>query len=289
MQLFSILNSWQFNLIGYLIFVTVFSQSYKLAVRNAKRDGAATILLQFIAGVSILFISPLFQFKLPTDPKIYLLLITASIFYAINDRMQTTARKNLQVSLYVILDRLSVIFLIIFGFTIFKNAFVIEKVIGACLILFGNFIVLYKKGKFEFNKYVILAILSTFVFAIAVSIDIDISKHFNLPFYIMFTLIIPAIMISVVERISLKEIFSQCSEKDKKYYLMTGFSWGLIIFFLLRAYQYGQVIVVASLAATSVLINVLVAYIFLKERDNKLKKIIAAIITIIGVCFTVLK
>lgn len=285
----SIINSWWFNLIGYLVCVVVFSQYYKLAVRKATRDGAATILLQLIAGVSILLLAPFLSFKLPSDPKIYLLLITASVFYALNDRMQTTARKNLQVSLFVILDRLSAIFLIVFGFTIFKNPFIVEKVIGAGFILLGNFIVLYKRGKFELNKYVVLSILATLTFAIAVSIDIGISKNFNLPFYIMLTLVIPATMISLVEKISPKEILSQYSDKDRKYYLITGFSWGLLIFFLLRAYQFGQVTVVASLAATSVLINVLVAYIFLKEQDHKLKKIIAAIVTILGVYLTVLK
>lgn len=96
-------------------------------------------------------------------------------------------------------------------------------------------------------------------------------------------------MISFIEKISLKEILSQYSDRDGKYYLITGFSWGLFIFFLLRAYQSGQVVVVASLAATSVLINVLAAYVFLKEQDHKLKKIIAAIITIFGVYLTVLK
>jgi len=285
----SVINSWWFNLIGYLVCVVVFSQYYKLAVRDAKRDGAATVLLQLIASASILLLTPFLSFKLPSDPKIYLLLIAASVFYALNDRMQTTARKNLQVSLYVISDRLSAFFLIVFGFIIFKNPFVIEKVIGAILILLGNFVVLYKQEKFELNKYIILSILATLILAIAVSIDIEISKSFNLPFYIILTLVIPATLISLVEKISPREILSQYSDKNKKYYLITGFSWGLSIFFLLRAYQFGQVTIVASLAATSVLINVLVAYIFLKEQDYKLKKIIASLVTILGVYLTVLK
>jgi uncharacterized membrane protein len=284
-----IINSWWLNLIGYLVCAVIFSQYYKLAVKNTKRDGAATILLQLIAGLSILMLAPLLPFDLPDNPKTYLLLIVASVFYALNDRMQTTARKNLQVSLYVILDRLSAIFLIIFGFTIFRNPFVIEKVVGASLILLGNFIILYKRGKIELNRYVILSILATLTFAIAVSIDIGISKNFNLPFYIMLTLVIPAFMISIAEKISLNEILSQYSSKDRKYYLITGVSWGLLIFFLLGAYQFGQVTVVAPLAATSVLINVLVAYVFLKEQDHKIKKITAALVTILGAYLTVSK
>lgn len=284
-----IINSWWLNLIGYLICIVVFSQFYKMAVRNAKRDGVATILLQLIAGISVLLFAPFFKFQFPSDPKIYLLLIAASVFYALNDRMQTTARKNLQVSLYVIIDRLSVIFLIIFGFTIFKNPLIVEKIIGAFFIFLGNLIVLYKGGKFELNKYVFLSILATLTFSIAISIDIGISKNFNLPFYIMLTLVTPATMIAIVEKISPREILNQYSDKDGKYYLITGFSWGLLILFMLRAYQFGQVTVVASLAATSVLLNVLVAYIFFKEHDYKIKKIIAACLTVLGVCLTVLK
>lgn len=284
----NVLNTWWFNLIGYLISVIFFSQFYKLAVKHAKKDGAATVLLQIIAGVTVLFFAPFFPFTFSNDIKVYGLLILASIFYALNDRMQTSARKNLQVSTYVILDRLSAIFLIIFGFTIFNNPFVIEKIVGAALILLGNIIVVYKGGKFEMNKYVGISILATLAFSIAVSIDIGISKNFNLPIYIMLTLMIPAVMIAIAEKIHMKEILSTFSQ-NKKEYLITSFAWSVLIIFLLRAYQLGEVTVVASLAATSVLLNVLVAYIFLKENENKWKKIVAACITIIGVFFTVLK
>ncbi len=284
----NLLNTWWFNLIGYLISVIFFSQFYKLAVKHAKRDGAATVLLQLIASFTVLLFAPFFPFTFSSDIKVYGLLILASIFYALNDRMQTSARKNLQVSTYVILDRLSAIFLIIFGFTIFNNPFVIEKVIGAALILLGNIIVVYKGGKFELNKYVGISVLATFAFSIAVSIDIGISKNFNLPIYIMLTLVIPAIMIALTERVNISEIKSTFFQ-NKREYLITSFAWSVLIIFLLRAYQLGEVTVVASLAATSVLLNVLVAYIFLKEKENKWKKIIAACITIIGVFFTVLK
>jgi len=127
--------------------------------------------------------------------------------------------------------------------------------------------------------------LATLMLSLAVSIDIGISTNFNLPFYIMLTLIIPAIMILFAEKIALKEIISQYS----KNYLITGLTLGLLVFFLLRAYQFGQVTVVTSLAAVSILINILVAYIFLKERDYKARKIIAACITILGIFLTVIK
>ena len=51
----------------------------------------------------------------------------------------------------------------------------------------------------------------------------------------------------------------------------------------LRAYQLGNVTVIASLCALTVMLNVIVGYLFLKERDNLLRKIISAILIIISI------
>lgn len=280
--------TWQFNLIGYLICVVAYFQFYKLAVKNAEEDGAATLLLQTIAGLSVLLLVPFFEFKLPSDIKWYLLLIAASVFYTVNDRLQTTARKHLQVSVFTILNQLANVFLIIFGLTIFKESFSFSKILGAGLILLANGLLLYKKGRLEINKYVFITIAATLSFAIAISIDIGIVQQFNLPFYIMLALIIPAAMLFFVEKISLHQMFVEYKNSNGKYYLLTGVFWALTIFFSLRSFQFGEVTTIVPLQATNVLLNVAVAYLFLGEKKEELKKIIAALIIIAGIYLTVI-
>ena len=282
------LNTWQFNLIGYLIAIIFFFQFYKLAVKNTARDGASTVLLQITAGLSVLALSPFLAFKFPTDLKFYLLLLGACIFYALNDRMQTTARRHLEVSAYSILNQLSNVFLIIIGVLVFRESVTLAKILGASLILGGNGVLLYKKQRFELNKYSIIAILASIVFAIAISIDIGISRQFNLPFYIMLTLIVPAIFVYFGERIKLSEVIAEYNSRARNYYLITGIAWGFVIFFSLRAFQLGKVTTIVPLEATAVLMNVVVAVILFKERDNLPKKIFAAALVIVGVYATVL-
>lgn len=283
-----IINSWQFNFFAYLFLVVIFMQTYKLAVRKVKKDGAATILLQLIAGFSILLFSPLFSFNFPPNLKTYFLLTLSCVFYALYDRSQTTIRKHLPVSVYSILGQMSKVFLIFLGFLIFKEPFILNKIFGGLLILGANVYLFYKKGKICFNKYVWLSFISTLMFALAISIDIGISRQFNLPFYIAFTLIIPSLMIALVERIKFQELKEEfLTSQNKKYFLITGLSWGLLILFMLRAYRFGKVTIITPLAATSTLINVLIAFIFLKERENKLKKVLAAMLVILGVFLTV--
>lgn len=146
-----------------------------------------------------------------------------------------------------------------------------------------NVLVFYQKGKFEINKFLLLGIISNLVFTVALFLDVNISEHFNLPMYATITLIIPAILIMIFERIKLSEIKNEFINGNKKAILITALSWGIMIVAQLRAYQLQKVTIVAPLCALSVMLNVIVGYLFLKEKDNLLRKIISAILIIISI------
>jgi drug/metabolite transporter (DMT)-like permease len=104
-----------------------------------------------------------------------------------------------------------------------------------------------------------------------------------LPFYVALTLIIPALLITIFERIKPSEIKNELVNGNKKAILITALSWGIMIVVQLKAYQLGNVTLVAPLCALTVILNVIVGYFFLNENDNLLRKIIAAILIIISI------
>ena len=277
------INTWWFNIILYLILFVVFTQSYKVATKSSKNDGALTILLQMLGGLIILLFVPLFKMQFPSDYRTYLFLGIACIFYAIADRVNTTARRGLDVSTYSILGQLTTVFLIIFGIVLFKETIILRKMIGAVLILLGNVIVLYKKGKFEFNKYVILSIIGNLAMSIGVSVDVGISDQFNMPIYISATLIVPALMVFLFERAKAKDVINEYKIGNKKAIYLVGSTWGLMILVMLRAYQFGSVTTIAPIASVTTILNVFVAYFLLKEKSSLLKKVLAALIVVLGI------
>lgn len=281
-------STWQVNLFLYIIFTIFFNQLYKLAAQTLKNDGAGTVIMQVLAGIIVLFLIPFFPIQFSSDWKVYLFLIIACIFYAINDRLQTTVRKNMDVSVFTILNRLSSVFLIMIGITFFNESISLVKLLGAIFILATTFLLSYHHGKFRFDRYFVFAIISNISMAIALSIDIDISSHFNLPIYIMFTLVIPAIFISIFNKITFSTIKTELKTGNKKVFFLTSFSWALLIVFMIRAYQLSTFTLITPLAATTVLINVLVATVFFGERKDIGKKILAAILTIFGAYLTVI-
>jgi drug/metabolite transporter (DMT)-like permease len=134
-------NSWQLNLILFYVFVVLFFQCYKLAVKKVENDGAATVALQAIAGTSILILAPFFALKWSASLGIIVLLVASCIFYAINDRLQMTARKHLEVSTFSVIGQLSTVFVILYGLTIFREHFTWAKLAGAVLIIGANVLI----------------------------------------------------------------------------------------------------------------------------------------------------
>ncbi len=277
------MNNWITFVILYLILAVIFDQTYKIATKKMIKAGALTVLLELLASVLVLILFPFFEIKFPTDIKIYIFLGLSIIFYAISDRLNTNVRKGVEASTFSIMKQLSTVFMTFSGFLFFKEQFIVSKFIGAILIILSNIIIFYKKGEGKFNKYVGLGIISNICYTIALFLDVNYSECFNLPFYVMLTLGIPAILIIIVERIKFSDLKNEFKKENRLPILVTSTTWSFCIVAQLRAYQLGEVSVVAPLCSLIVIINVIVGYIFLKERNNLFKKILAAILIILGI------
>ena len=275
--------NWIVFVILYLILVVIYNQFYKISTKKLTKPGALTVLLQIIGALAVLLVSPLFEIKFPTDIKVYIFLGLALIFYSISDRLNTTVRAGIEASTFSMIKQLSTVFMIFAGLIFLKEPFVINKFIGAILIIASNILIFYKKGEGKPNKYIILGIIANICYTIALFLDVNISNNFNLPFYITISLGIPAILIAIIEKIKITDIKNEFINGNRKAICVTGITWSLSILVQLRAYQLGEVSVVAALCALSVILNVIFGYFFQNEKENLTKKIIAALFIILGI------
>jgi len=279
----NLFNNFKFYIIIYLIVSVIFNQGYKIVTKSMNSAGALTILIQIISSICCISLIPFFKFKLPNDYKVYIFLFLAIIFYTINDRLGTTSRSGLEASTYSILKQLSNIFMIIMGILFFKEPFILNKIIGASLIILSNILVFYKKENFKLNKYLILGILANISLAIALFIDVNYSSEFNLAFYILLTFFIPCILIFIFERIKIKKIINEYKNSNKFILFLTSISWMFMMISKLKSYELGRVTVVAPLLSLNVILNIIVSFLLLKEKNNIIKKILASILIIIGI------
>lgn len=279
----NLFNNWVFYVILYIVLSTIFTQFYKISTKNLNNAGALTVVLEIIGVIAALLICPFFEIKFPSDIKIYAFLGLSIIFYAITDRVNTTVRSGIEASTFSMLKQLSTTFMILAGIILAKEDFILHKFIGAMLIIFSNVFIFYQKGKFKMNRYIWLGVLANIAYTIALFLDVNISDNFNLPFYVALTLGIPALLICLVERIKFSEIKNEFKNADKKVIFTTGITWSLSIIAVLRAYQLQNVSIVAPIGSLTVLSNVIVGYLFLNEKDNLLRKIMAGILIVISI------
>lgn len=273
-----------YYVIVYLIFAVLFAQGFKKVNRQMKNASALTILLELFTSLFALILIPFYPFKMPTDINIYLTILVVTIIYAVTDRLNIEARYGLDPSKFSMLKQLSTVFLIIFGFVFLKEELVLKKIIGATLIIVANILLAVdKNGKFEFNKYFIMAVISNFLFAVAMLINVNISSNFNIAIYTIFTVFIPSIFIKIFGKISFKELKEEFNLYDKKLFLLVSASWCIMLISSVKAYEYGDISVVAPLLTLTTILNAIYEYIVDKDRKDLMYKLFISILIIIGV------
>ena len=278
-----IFRNWKFWVILYLISAVIFAQAFKKSNRKMKNASLLTILLElFTAFFSIYFI-PFFEFTLPSDISIYLILFVVVVIYAFTDRLNIEARYGLDPSVFSMLKQLSTVFLIILGFIFLKEPIILKKVIGSIIIIFANTLLAFDKGKLKINKYFIMSFISNFLFAVAMLINVNISSNFNIAFYTILTVFLPSILIFLSGRYKVKDLVNEFELYDKKYFLLSALTWCLMLIASVKAYEVGDVILVAPLLTLTSILNTIYEFVICKNKNKLVQKIIASILILIGV------
>jgi len=135
-----------------------------------------------------------------------------------------------------------------------------------------------------FNRYVIMSILANLLFAIAMFMNINISNYFNIGIYTFITVFIPALLIFIAGRYKIKDIIDEFNNYDKKKFILAAFMWALMLISAVKAYQYGEIIIVSTLFALTSLLNSIVEFFFNRDSKELIKKLIVFLVILIGVC-----
>ena len=279
--------SYTIWVIIYLIFAVIFAQGFKSVNRDMKNASALTILLEFFTALFALILSPLFAFRFSSSFTVYIIVGIVTIIYAITDRLNIEARYGLDPSTFSMLKQLSTVFLVIFGFVFLKESFILNKIIGIVLILVSNVLLsVNKSGKIELNKYFIMSFISNFLFAIAMFINVNIAQNFNICIYTVFTVLVPSVIIKIFSKLSIKDLKKEFNLYNKRKFLLVSFSWCVMLISSVKAYEQGNVSVVAPLLTLTSILNSI--YEFFKDKNKKmlLYKLFISMLIILGVILT---
>ena len=270
--------------ICYLVFALIFSQGFKKVNRTMKNASALTVLLELFTGLFAIVMSIFFKYTFPSDIKVYITLYVVTIIYAVTDRLNIEARYGLSPSNFSMLKQLSTVFLVIFGLVFLREQLAFKKIFGAIIIVVSNvMLAVNKDGKFEFNKYFIFCLISNFLFAVAMFINVNISSMFNIGIYTLITVFIPSIIIKLFSRLSFKDLEEEFNLYNKPLFVLVSFAWCMMLISSVTAYEYGSISVVAPLLTLTSLTNTIYEFIVDKDKKRFYYKLVISILILIGV------
>jgi len=208
------------------------------------------------------------------------------ILFAVNDRLDATTRKNMDISVDTMLHQVYrlLFFPALILVATFGPPFRWVSLIAGIVIVVMNMLLIFKKGKFKHNKYVWIKLLSVLFFTGALTLQlISINEgDFNLPFFAVLSFGIPALLLAGVKQATPFTVIKEFRRKEWWMILICGVAQAIfcICLYVSMALPPTDRMNFNAISAVYVLLNVVFAFIFLKERSSLVKKIIIAIMIV---------
>lgn len=243
------------------------------------------IVFQFTLGIiSLVFALLIGKFVLP-DLKVYSFRFIISAFlWAATTVFSFKAIKTLTAGEFTILTTSGSVVTMVLGIFLLKEVFNLRIAIGALLVFISIWITNSNKITFKSRQGVLFALLSAFCSGIAVVNDAFILKNYDAFSYLAIMSLLPGILLSVLfpkKLIETKALLNIKSIKIVSIFCLFSFIQAITYYL---AYQRGApVSQLSPLTKSSVVLTVIMGAIFLNERKDLLKKVIASIVVTLGV------
>jgi len=266
--------------------------SYSLAIltqrilmKGNKSDPVSySVIFQLLTG----FIIGIFGYLTAdmTIPRVQPLLINLTLLtllYGIGNIFTFKALKMLEASEFTIIFATRGLFTLIASSILLKEGLYSTQFLGALLILISVVLVTIKSMHLKFSRGELLALLGAMCMGFAVTNDRYLLSYFSVYPYVTIAFILPALFIGLLNFKKMKNVKTLFKKHIfiKMLVMCLLFSISSISFFsaLKMGNNSSQI---AILNLLSIILIVVLGTVFLRERNNILRKIIGSILSIIG-------
>ena len=278
--------NWFWLTIVYLVFLTTAQLINKKSLNHLDIDeivfGAsvqvATCIVSFILALSTGWN---FNFNSVSIP----LLIGMGITYFFAVSLYYTGLKKTELSLASILESTGSIYSLILGVLLLHESFAVSKLFGIILIVIAVLIVSVKNKVGSFNKYSWIILISIFFYALGAIFDKKLNTFGNPLSYLTLSFATAGISMLLIYFKRTKKAFKE-TFRNKNFWIgisTNGLLYSLGFWALFEAYNRGgEVSRMFPITLSMSVIIPLLGIVFLKERDNIVKKLIAVAIMVSG-------
>lgn len=271
-----------YSLLGAIL-MTAYGLAIRLFLKDKGDSKTFTFITTLFGGIVILLLLPLEKITYLFNIQLIIIFLFLSLSYAITDLLFIRGRQLEEVSIVSILGQLSNFWALIGGTLIFKEALTLPKIIGVSLIVVGNISLVLRKQSISLSKGKCLILLATILFTINSFVDKKLSLYFSASLYKGILFILEAIMLFVFFLPQKIKAIKKEFKIQGRAIIIVGPLLSLAVFFLMKAFQSGgEASRVLPVFGLSLVFSVMAGILFLNEKGDLLKKIVAMILVLIG-------
>jgi uncharacterized membrane protein len=245
---------------------------------------ATTVIFQFATALLTGIFAFGSGFVLPPIQQYFWNFTLGGVLWGLMSYTSFLAYQSLGSSEIAILSSFGTVVTILSAMLFLGETFTAQKVIGTVLILSSVILVSFRKNKLSLSRGVWYALLSTVIAGFAITNDAFILKTYDAISYTPVMLLLPGILLLLFRPAAVKS-FGRL--KNLKYSKNMFF---LAIFYSAQAVAYyvalhigADASQVAPISKASIILTVLLALIFLKEKDNLFLKLLSTLLVTVGV------
>jgi len=245
---------------------------------------ATTVIFQFATAILTGIFAFGSGFVMPPIHQYFWNFLLGGVLWGLMSYTGFLAYQSLGSSEIAILSSFGTVVTIVSAIVFLGESFNTQKIIGTALILGAVILVSRGKNALSFNRGMFFAILSTVLAGFAITNDAFILKTYNAVSYTAVMLFLPGVLLLLFRPSVVKSFARLKNAKYSKNMLL------LTIFYSAQAVAYYTALHVgadasqaAPISKVSIILTVLLALIFLKEKENLSLKLIGTVLVTAGV------
>lgn len=284
------ISSWFLLIVISVFLFAVSTILQRLLLKDDKSDPVAySIIFQIIVGLIIGVFGFLFgSMNFSNIKPVFFNILLMTLLYILANVFTFKALKKIEASEYTIIFSSRVLFTIIASSIFLREKLTFQQFGGAMLILVAIFLATYNKTKIRFGKGELLALLGAMSIGFETTNDRMILSSMKLYPFVTIAFIVPAIVMLFIFPKSLPKMKIFLDKKLLSRMLTFSFLYAISSITFFAALQIGNnSSQIAVINQTSTIVIVLLGIIFLKERFNIINKLLAAVLSVIGVILTI--
>jgi len=260
----------------------------RLLLHQDKSDPVAYgIVFQALVGIILLCYALVAGFHGLDFAKYWFPILSTFLLYAVGTVVGAFTLRNVQASIYSILFATNAIWVAAISLPLFHVSITPLQLLGIALIFASTAFLFEYTGKFKFDRGVLLGLLTGFIYGLATVAWVYIDKHADPASWSAISFIGPALVLLIAKPASVRKMKPFLNRSTLIRMTFLGILYSISALTVLLAYKHGNAALIAPLQQTSIITTVVLAIIFLRERNRLWQKAIATLICFIGVLLVV--